>query len=374
MPLDLGTSPSDSADRASADADVASLSTPLGAALWCARRGWPVHPLAPGRTTPAADCHDCRAHSHPPEDCPCIPAGRWCHGIHCATLDRARIAHWWERQPRSGVGVACRPAGLIVIDVDPHPAAPPAHDRLLPGIHIPESVSLSGLRNGFHSLALLAALRGQDDPAKDTTTLRVRTPAGGLQLWYTVPRDEVWRCSTGSGTGRALAWQIDVRAADGYVIAPGTTTASGTYTACSPVRGPVPLPGWLAAELERTGHRAPPSALPAATPVPGRARAAVRAAEAGRAAAARTLATLLSAVLDCGAVAEGAGFGDRLGRAAFTAGGLVGAGRMTLADAEHVLLDAAAQARPDQRHRSMRIVRNGLAAGSRRPLEVKVRP
>lgn len=367
----MGTPQRDSADRAGADADFARLATALDTALWCSERAWPVHPLAPGRTTPAADCHDCQAGSHPPEHCPCIPAGRWCHGVHSASADRSRIAHWWREQPRFGVGVACGPAGLVVIDVDPYGAVLPAYDRLLPGVHIPGSVSLNGLRNGFHSLALLAALRGQADPAEDETTLRVRTPSGGLQLWYAAPRGEVWRGSTGSGTRGALAWQVDVRAGSGYVIAPGTTTAVGTYTACRPLREPAPLPRWLAAELARTGHRPPPSDVSASVPVPCRARAAVLAAEERREAAARTLSTVLSAVLDCGAVTKDAGFGDRLDRAAFVAGGLVGTGRLRLSDAESVLLAAAAQARPGQRRRSLQIVRAALAAGSRQPLEVR---
>ncbi|MCZ4610316.1 DNA primase, partial [Streptomyces sp. Lzd4kr] len=31
----------------------------LAVARWCARRGWPVHPLAAGRKTPAANCASC---------------------------------------------------------------------------------------------------------------------------------------------------------------------------------------------------------------------------------------------------------------------------------------------------------------------------
>ncbi|MFD8691652.1 bifunctional DNA primase/polymerase [Streptomyces sp. NPDC059651] len=370
MPTDLGLPSSDPIDRAVTDTAFARPSTPLATALWCAERNWPVHPLAPGRKTPAANCADCQSRSHAPDQCPCIPAGRWCHGFHCATTDRARIAAWWGRQPRFGVGVACGPAGLLVIDVDSHLAPPPEHDRLLPGIHIPPSISLNGLRHGFQSLALLAALRGQDDPAQDTTTLRVRTPSGGLHLWYAVDSNDAWQCSTGSGTRRALAWQVDVRAHGGYIIAPGTTTAAGTYTACLPARAPAPLPRWLAAELVRTGHRAPPPAARTAASVPGRARAAVIAAGGGRNAAARTLSTVLSAVLDCGAVTEGAGFSDKLNRAAFTAGGLVGAGRMNLTDAESALLAAAAQARPGQHRRAARIIHSGLVAGSRRPLDL----
>ncbi|NUK22852.1 bifunctional DNA primase/polymerase [Streptomyces lunaelactis] len=368
MPPDLGISGSDSSWLAVTEDDGHRPGTPLDTALWCAEQDWPVHPLAPGRKTPAANCTDCRDRPHSPQACPCIAAGRWCHGFHAATTDPSRILAWWTEQPRFGVGVACGAAGLVVIDVDAHPVPLPDPDRLLPGIHIPASVTLDGLRHGFHSLALLAALRGAQDPSQDDTTLRVRTPSGGLHLWYTAQAGHTWRCSTGSSAGRALAWQVDVRAHGGYIIAPGTTTATGTYTACRPVRRPAPLPGWLAAELERTGHRPAPPAPRSATPVPSRARAAVIAACGGRDAASRTLATVLTAVTECAAIAQGAGFSEKLNRAAFTAGGLVGAGRMNLADAESALVAAAAHARPGQERRSLQIIRGGMSAGSRRPL------
>ncbi|WP_327713855.1 bifunctional DNA primase/polymerase (plasmid) [Streptomyces sp. NBC_00464] len=369
MSLDLGISGSDSSRHPPATAEAHRSVTPLESALWCAEQGWPVHPLAPGRKTPAANCGRCRDQPHSVQDCPCIPTGRWCHGFHSATTDPRRIRAWWAEQPRFGVGVACGPAGLVVIDVDAHPAPLPDPARLLPGIHIPASVSLGGLQHGFHSLALLAALRGQQDPSQDDTTLRVRTPSGGLHLWYTARPGHQWRCSTGSSAKRALAWQVDVRAHGGYIIAPGTTTAQGTYTVHGSVLRPAPLPGWLTAELERTGHR-PSSAAPSPpTPVPSRARAAVMAARGGRDAAERTLATVLRAVAECAAVPEGSGFSEKLNRAAFTAGGLVGAGRMVLADAESALVTAATQARPGQERRSLQIIRSGMSAGSRRPLD-----
>jgi hypothetical protein len=71
----------------------------------------------------------------------------------------------------------------VVIDIDAHGTEPPARDRILPGIPIGDQVDLAGLANGFHTLAVLAALRGQQSPADDTTTLRVRTPSGGLHVW-----------------------------------------------------------------------------------------------------------------------------------------------------------------------------------------------
>ncbi|GAB2582570.1 hypothetical protein GCM10027168_14240 [Streptomyces capparidis] len=337
-------------------------------ALWCAAAGWPVLPLAPGRKTPAANCPACREARHPAASCPCVRAGRWCHGFHAATTDEARVRAWWDAEPRFGVGVACGPAGLVVIDVDAHATELPARERLLPGVPIPEGVSLRGLRHGFHSLALLAALRGAPDPAEDTATLRVRTPSGGLHIWYSAPREQGWRCSAGSGAGRALAWQVDVRAHGGYIVAPGTVTAAGAYTAVGEARRPAPLPGWLAAELARTGHL--PAARRtgrAARPVPARGRQAVIAAGGGRGPAAAALATVLRAVADCAQVAEGAGFSDKLNRAAFTAGGLVAAGHLTADDAESALLAAAAHARPGQERRALGIIRGGMDAGARRP-------
>ncbi|WP_434599898.1 bifunctional DNA primase/polymerase [Streptomyces sp. A5-4] len=337
-------------------------------ALWCAVQGWPVHPLAPRRKTPAANCHACRGKAHNYRDCACIALGRWCHGFHAATCDPSLISAWWGERPDFGVGVSCGPAGLVVIDVDAHQAPLPGPGRLLPGIHIPETVSLRGLRHGFHSLAVLAALREALDPAQDESTLRVRTPSGGMHIWYASELGQAWRCSAGSSPSRALAWQVDVRAHGGYIIAPGTKTDTGSYRALGTVRRPAALPGWLAVELARTGHLPAPPAQRTTTPMPRRAHEAVIAAGGGRDVAARTFDTVLAAVIGCGAVAEGAGFSDKLNRAAYTAGGLVGAGHLTAKEAEIALLGAAAQARPGQERRALQIIRSGMTAGSRQPL------
>lgn len=336
-------------------------------ALSCARRGWPVHPLAPMRKTPAANCSECRQDRHSYQDCPCVPSGRWCHGFHAATLKPRRIEQWWAREPRFGVGVSCGPAGLVVIDVDAHQTPLPARDRLLPGIPIAESVPLDGLRHGFHSLALLAALREETDPAGDSSTLRVRTPSGGMHIWYSVRPGDAWVCSVGASPNRALAWQVDVRAHGGYIVAPGTVTEAGTYRVLDGERLPAPLPQWLANELLRTGHRPVPPSQRRAETVPPRGREAVLAAGGGRGPAA-VMGSLLEAVIACASAAEGAGFSDKLNRAAFTAGGLVAAGRMTALEAERALTDAAVYARPGKERQAARIIRSGMSAGAQRPL------
>ncbi|MER5720052.1 bifunctional DNA primase/polymerase [Streptomyces sp. NPDC002132] len=363
MPAELRFPHSDSRQSAREP----SVAAPLATAVWCARRGWPVHPLAAGRKTPAANCSACRANPHPPAQCPCLPAGRWCHGFHAATLDQRRIADWWGIHPEFGVGVACGPARLVVIDIDAHTTQPPSRDRILPGIPIADHIDLTGLANGFHTLAVLAALRGQPSPADDTATLRVRTPSGGLHVWYRAADNRRWNCSTGSSQGRALAWQVDVRAHGGYIIAPGTTTRDGTYTVMGAVREPAVLPTWLAQELERTSHL-PAASVPAPRPVPLRAQQAVLAAGGGHDRAQRMLASVLAPVEACGQFPEGAGFSDALNRAAYTLGGLAAAGRITDEEAQRALIEAATAARPGQERRAEQIIRSGMTAGRKHPL------
>ncbi|MFJ9025966.1 bifunctional DNA primase/polymerase [Streptomyces sp. NPDC102259] len=326
-----------------------------------------MHPLAPGRKTPAANCSDCRANVHTPTGCPCLRAGLWCHSFHAATLNQDRIQQWWGQHPEFGIGVSCGPAGLVVIDIDAHGTQPPARDRILPGIPIGDHVDLSGLANGFHTLAVLAALRSQHSPADDTTTLRVRTPSGGLHVWYRTTGNRHWKSSAGSSPGRALAWQVDIRAHGSYIIAPGTTTHHGSYTPLGEAREPAALPMWLAQELDRTGH-SPAPAIPAPRLVPPRAQQAVLAAGGRRGQTEHTLAAVLAPVEACGQVAHGAGFSDTLNRAAYTLGGLIAAGRLPQQEAEQALKDTAAAARPGQELRIEQIIRSGLAAGLKKPL------
>ncbi|MEU8708391.1 bifunctional DNA primase/polymerase [Streptomyces sp. NPDC048565] len=335
-------------------------------ARWLAGRQWPVHPLTPGRKTPAANCEQCRGRSHEPSRCPCHERGLWCHGFHSATTDPALIDAWWSREPRAGVGVSCGPAHLVVLDVDAHAAQVPARDRLLPGIRIPEQVDLAGLASGFDTLALLAAYRQEPNPADDETTLRVRTPSGGLHIWYVNSEPAVrYRSSTGSSPRTALAWQVDVRAHGGYIVAPTTRTSAGLYAPLGAVRDPAPLPPWLAAELTRTGHVAPVS------PVPGP-RPHSRGTRHSRTGAVQALLQpLIETVRECAVHAEGTGFTEKLNRAAYTAGGLAGAGHLNQAQARQELAEAAHYARPHQNRRNETIIDAALSAGASRPFHPK---
>ncbi|MEV2235812.1 bifunctional DNA primase/polymerase [Streptomyces phaeochromogenes] len=331
-------------------------------ARWCAQQGWPVHPLAPGQKVPPANCPACRDHAHPPQACACHAKGRWCHGFHAATTAPDRIDAWWQEQPRFGVGVSCGPADLVVLDVDAHVSQVPDRSRLLPGIEIGPLVNLDGLDTGFDTLALLAALRRQPDPTTDDSTLRVQTPSGGLHIWYRNPNPQVrYRSSTGSSPKTALAWQVDVRADNGYIVAPTTRTAAGIYRRIGTCRQPAVLPDWIAAELARTTHVPTDEPPPVAPPRPPRPRRATKAAE-------RLMEPLLDEVAACAAQAHGASFSEKLNRAAFTAGGLVEGGHFTETEARALLFQAACAARPQQERRNTTIIESALSAGAQRPL------
>lgn len=338
--------------------------SPVDTAIWCARRGWPVHPLVPGLKVPAANCSRCRAQNHTPDQCPCLEAGRWCHGFHAATTDLDRIRAWWGVQPRFGVAVSCGPANVVVLDVDAHANEQPPRDRLLPGIPIHPSIDLTGLESGFHTLALLAAYRRQQNPCHDENTLRVETASGGMHVWYSLPKGLRLRSSFGAGVTAALAWQVDVRAEKGYVVAPFVSTSKGVYKPLASARNPAPLPQWLAEELTRTGHGITPFQRSGKTirPMIRRTEEPVDG-----------LSRLLEDVRACAAAAEGTGFTGKLNKAAFTAGGLVAAGRLSQAEAVDRLTQAAETARPKQPDKIARTIRDGLTAGAMRPLHLEGR-
>ncbi len=342
---------------------------PRDVARWCAAAGWPVLPLAPRQKRPAANCARCMRSRHAPADCPCIPAGGWCHGFHAATTSLQRIDAWWSIQPRLGVGISCGPANFVVIDVDAHSVQVPDRSRLLPGVTIGAQVTLTGLATGFDTLALLAALCHEPSPAEDEETLRVRTPSGGLHVWYRNPNPRIrYRSSTGSSPRVALAWQVDIRSDAGYIIAPATRTTTGTYTRVGKARRPAPLPDWLAAELARTGHvpASPATGVAPAIPATRTRRRAPKSAN-------RILEPLLELVAACETLPEGAGFTEKLNRAAFTAGGLIQGGHLAETDAKTLLLETANYARPHQERRNVSSIESALSAGKQRPLHPKGR-
>ncbi|MCL2090263.1 MAG: bifunctional DNA primase/polymerase [Micrococcales bacterium] len=189
----------------------------LDAALWYARRGWHVFPLRPGTKLPATPAH--RADR-------CDRADPRCRRGHTgweqrATCDPDRITRAWAARDW-GIGIACGPSGLLVVDTDTATDGP----------------------DGETALQALAAPHG-GMPG----TWTVRTPSGGWHRYYTRPDRPTLGCTTAR-----VGAHIDTRGSGGYVVAPPTRTPVGVYVAVTAGRT-VALPAWLAAVL--AGPRRP---------------------------------------------------------------------------------------------------------------------
>ncbi|MBS2536593.1 bifunctional DNA primase/polymerase [Catenulispora sp. NF23] len=351
----------------------------LAIALALAELGWHVFPLSPSTKGPLANCKRCDTKvrtPHPIENCSCIADGRWCHGVRAATTNPARITAWWRRAPHAVPGIAAGPSGLVLIDIDTHgePLPDDHATAVLPGIDL--RIEMAGeaawrnrdaFRTGRDSLNLLAHLRGRRNPWPGDAAhqpLVVTTPSGGTHLWYRAP-DDVTLHQALASTCRALAWKVDVKAGWSYGIAPGATTAAGTYTVTSGTPANIGrMPDWLMREVIRVAgpeHRASTTSLARPT------LAAVASADRGT--------RYLLTVLDRGDTQLRNKRGDdgrkqRLAALAYQAGGLIHLSQLTERDVIDRLTDTGiASGLPARKAED--IARSSLANGQRRPLAIR---
>ncbi|GAB3003547.1 bifunctional DNA primase/polymerase [Amycolatopsis acidiphila] len=300
------------------------------AALAAAERGWHVFPLRPNTKRPALHGHT---------NC---PATGPCSNGHLgweqrATTDPDRIRAAWTLAPYN-IGLATGPSGLCVIDLDV--------TKL--GETIPAEWARRGATSGEDVLAIVAEQAGQELPGD---TLTIRTPSGGLHLYYAAPDGAELRKTEGD-RGHGLGWKIDTRAWGGYVVAPGSTMDGQAYEyLCD--REPAPLPGWLAERL--TSASLPAAPVVPIRPTTGRARyleAAIRA-ESAKVHAAPS--SQRNAALYAAAVALGQ---------------LVAGGALTEAEHEAVLLTAAGRHLAEgayNEHQARQTIASGLRTGRNRP-------
>ncbi|WP_422754926.1 bifunctional DNA primase/polymerase [Micromonospora sp. WMMD708] len=218
----------------------------LAAALRHAARGWHVFPLRPDDKRPAFPDHT--AEHCTARDPRCATAGRHLGWEPRATCDPDRIRRAWSARPY-GVGIACGPSGLLVVDLD----VPKNADDTPPP-------AWAGTRDGLGVLTTLADRHGGTIDATYTVT----TGRGGSHLYYRHPPSGPELRNTIGDRG-GLGWKVDTRAHGGYVVAAGSTAAGRPYTVDFDT-DPAPLPEWLAgllAPAERPAHRSVALALPA---------------------------------------------------------------------------------------------------------------
>ncbi|GAA3595137.1 bifunctional DNA primase/polymerase [Streptomyces osmaniensis] len=336
---------------------------PAHVAQWLAGQGIYVHPLLPGRKIPPRGCARCWRGTkdqpnpfyvvHTAQECPCLSAGRYCHGVLAATTDPATIDNWWREMPDAGVGVATGKSGLLILDVDRHGTDRPEADGILPGLEMPADIDLSTVVDGLDVLALLCELRGVVPITATDSTITVQTPSGGLQLWFRVDPRAPWTPSAGK-----LGWQLDVRAGRSYGIAPGTTTPKGMYAALGACRTVADLPEWLSQDLLRTGHQRQVTTptVPADWTPPKLAG--------GRG----YVAAALRSELDKVAHAKKGERSEAINSAAYYLGQFVGAGLLEQEAVRAAITAAAAMAGVDPAERKAQdTIERGIEAGMRRP-------
>lgn len=269
----------------------------LVAARAAASRGWPVFPLQPYGKRPAV------------RDWP-----------HRATCDPDQLTVWWARRPYN-VGIACGPAGLLVVDLDPGA-----------DLRLPATYAVATPRGQHHYFAVpVVPVEGSNAGGEDYRR-RVR--------------------ASGRTTAGALGPRIDTRAAGGYVVAAGSVGRVGDgRVVYRMVSAPEvdPAPGWLLEAL-----------VPPRPPAVGERLA-------------RPVAYAQTAVDREAAEVRDAEPGTRNSRlfgAAVRLGQLAAAGLLCEADVTAVLLQAS------DRHvgvdgftaaEAARAVANGLTYGRRRP-------
>lgn len=117
----------------------------LAAALRAVERGWPVFPLYPYSKYPAVRDWENRA-----------------------TCDLDQITRWWATAPYN-VGIACKPAGLVVIDLDAARGQRP-----------PPQWAQLGVTHGRDVLRILAERAEQPDPIDTYTVVTPSVINGGF--------------------------------------------------------------------------------------------------------------------------------------------------------------------------------------------------
>jgi hypothetical protein len=216
----------------------------LRAALAFASMGWPVFQLAANSKAPRRGCELCYSKSEKfvphfgLDDCPHPPAD--CHSFYAASTEEAVIRERFERFPDSNLAISTAPANLVVIDLDVNKS----------GEEPPAPYNTPGVVNGWDVFALAIEKYGAQWPGD---TLNVMTPSGGLHIYWRLPRGLVVNPSAG-----VFGWQVDVRAAKSYIIAPTSSTTAGAYRRIGDVMQPRMAPDWVLHHLRGTGHMPEP--------------------------------------------------------------------------------------------------------------------
>lgn len=278
----------------------------MAAAIRLVEKGFFVFPLRPGDKRPLANFK---------------------HWEERATRDPDQIYRWWLYAPYN-IGVATGPSHLLVVDCDTARGVIPPPQW-------------SNARSGLDVLRQLASEALADFPR----TMVVRTPSGGIHLYFQAPPDQ----HLGNSASR-LGWHIDTRGIGGYVVGPGSVCSGRFYVVVD--RAPIaPLPTWITELLVPRRPSRPPVAQHERI-------------------TSHYLRAILEGEVERVTSARPGGRNHALNTAAFILGQLVGSGEIT---EEHAcsLLQSAGRLHVGVKGLTetelQRTTKSGLAAGMQRP-------
>lgn len=275
------------------------------------------HPHTPGSKS---DCPRCKAEKAPRR------GWEWADRN---SSDPDEVAAGWPADDPN-IGVACKPSGLLVVDLDQH--------------H-PDA-------DGIEAFQRLCEQREVEWPR----TLTVRTSSGGCHLYYRAPAGR----PLGNSAGR-LAPGIDTRGPGkgnhgGYVVGPGSIVGDRQYEVTRDV--PVqPLPDWITDILD------PPRPVH----TPGRAGPMPKA---GGPYAAAALRNSIERLLG----AQPGSRNDSLNATAYSLGRLVGAGILdatTVTTALERAAEAIGLTAEDGPRQTAATIRSGLTTGMANPRHIQ---
>lgn len=304
------------------------------AALALAKKGWPVFPCHPNDKRPLV------GESSPGADDA---------GLYRATCDSETITAWWKKWPKAMIGVPTgAPIGVFVIDIDPKDG--PTAEEVL---------------------AAIEAAIGEPLPQGP----RVQTPRGGLHLYLAMP------ASAEIGNRTKVIPCVDVRGTGGYVIVPPSIRQGAkarkdgcdgvAYTSLKKAKPPAPSDALIHFVTEYRHGRDQDA--------PATSRSAARPPSTGPAPMSRdekvlnyALKALHAEVDALGSTTEGSR-NDRLNRAAYALGQLVGAGALEehdVVDALEAAADRCGLLREDGVRSVRATIQSGLRGGIAQPRDL----
>lgn len=246
-----------------------------------------------------------------------------------ATDDVNTVKDHWAENPDCNVGINCGLSGLYVVDIDPK-------------------------NGGEATWTELVAEHGHVD------TFTVRTASGGTHYYYEMPSTPM------KNTAGALGAGIDTRGLGGQVVAPGSVVAGRSYKVTNNV-DVAPLPKWVSEAVQ-------PRTEPVRTTSEGMTGSTPMVEFEGEPASAWwTTCRVLELAFELAYTPEGEG-NSNAARIAFMVGQYVGAGQISRAKAEKIILDHVKSWKfrdPSDKTMLMDTINRALDAGASDPREWK---